>query len=93
MSSVQRFEHLVISHGYWALLIRALFEGETIPIIGGLCAKLGLLKLSTVKQQAVDSGHEIPFPLTPSPRRYLLSCALNQFATDKSNLMSLEYWL
>ena len=48
MDFVQYLEHLVISHGYWAVLIGTLFEGETVLIIGGLCARLGLLKLSTV---------------------------------------------
>ena len=48
MNSLQHLEQLIISHGYWAVLIGTLFEGETILIISGFCAKLGLLKLSTV---------------------------------------------
>ena len=39
---------MVRSHGYWGILLGTILEGETILIIGGLCAKLGLLKLSTV---------------------------------------------
>ena len=48
MDSIEHLEYLIRSYGYWALLIGTFFEGETILIIGGLLAKLGLLKLSTV---------------------------------------------
>ena len=48
MDSIEHLECLVKSYGYWALLIGTFLEGETILIIGGLLAKLGLLKLSTV---------------------------------------------
>jgi membrane protein DedA with SNARE-associated domain len=48
MDSVQHLQQLVISHGYWGVLMGTLFEGETILIIGGLCEKLGLLKLFPV---------------------------------------------
>jgi membrane protein DedA with SNARE-associated domain len=64
MDSVQHLEQLVISHGYWGVFIGTLFEGETILIIGGLCAKLGLLKLFTVVSVAFIgsfSGDQICF--------------------------------
>jgi membrane protein DedA with SNARE-associated domain len=48
MESIQYLEYLVRTYGYWALLAGTFLEGETILIIGGLLAKLGLLKLSTV---------------------------------------------
>ena len=48
MDSIEHLEYLIRSYGYWALLIGTFLEGETILIIGGLLAKLGLLKLSTV---------------------------------------------
>lgn len=48
MESIQYLESLVRTYGYWALLAGTFLEGETILIIGGLLAKLGLLKLSTV---------------------------------------------
>ena len=48
MDSIEQLECLVRSYGYWALLIGTFLEGETILIIGGLLAKLGLLNLSTV---------------------------------------------
>ena len=48
MDSIKYIECLVREYGYWALLIGTFLEGETILIIGGLLAKLGLLKLSTV---------------------------------------------
>lgn len=48
MDSIEHLECLIRSYGYWALLIGTFFEGETILIVGGLLAKLGLLKLSTV---------------------------------------------
>lgn len=48
MDSIKHLEYFVRSYGYWALLIGTFLEGETILIIGGLLAKLGLLKLSTV---------------------------------------------
>jgi len=46
--SVQYLEHLVRSHGYWVLFVGTFLEGETPLILGGLCAKLGLLKLPVV---------------------------------------------
>jgi membrane protein DedA with SNARE-associated domain len=48
MESIKYLECLVRTYGYWALLAGTFLEGETILIIGGLLAKLGLLKLSTV---------------------------------------------
>jgi membrane protein DedA with SNARE-associated domain len=48
MESIKYLECLVRNYGYWALLAGTFLEGETILIIGGLLAKLGLLKLSTV---------------------------------------------
>ena len=48
MDSLENLEYLVRTYGYWALLIGTFFEGETILIIGGLMAKLGLLDLPTV---------------------------------------------
>ena len=46
--SVEHLEQLVRSHGYWALLVGTLFEGETVLMIGGLCAKIKLLNLPVV---------------------------------------------
>ncbi|MGZ3648009.1 MAG: DedA family protein [Syntrophales bacterium] len=48
MDSLKYLECLVREYGYFALLIGTFLEGETILIIGGLLAKLGLLKLPTV---------------------------------------------
>jgi membrane protein DedA with SNARE-associated domain len=48
MDSLEHLEYLVRNYGYWALLMGTFLEGETILLIGGLLAKLGLLKLSTV---------------------------------------------
>lgn len=45
MDALQYFEGIVRSYGYWGVLLGTFFEGETTLIIGGLCAKLGLLKL------------------------------------------------
>ncbi|MDQ5986851.1 MAG: Inner membrane protein YohD [Syntrophus sp. SKADARSKE-3] len=52
MTSIEHIEYLVRSYGYWALFIGTFLEGETILIIGGLLAKLGLLNLSTVMMVA-----------------------------------------
>jgi membrane protein DedA with SNARE-associated domain len=56
MFSLQHLEDLVRSHGYWALLVGTFFEGETVLIIGGLCAKMGLLKLYDVTIVACIGG-------------------------------------
>jgi membrane protein DedA with SNARE-associated domain len=45
---VEHLEQLVRSHGYWALFVGTFLEGETPLILGGLCAKLGLLQLPVV---------------------------------------------
>jgi len=64
MDSLKYLECLVREYGYFALLIGTFLEGETILIIGGLLAKLGLLKLSTVVVVAVIgsfSGDQLYF--------------------------------
>jgi len=48
MDSLKYLECLVREYGYFALLMGTFLEGETVLIIGGLLAKLGLLKLSKV---------------------------------------------
>lgn len=64
MYSMKYLECLVRSYGYWALFIGVFLEGETILIIGGLLAKLGLLRLSAVMLVAFIgsfSGDQIYF--------------------------------
>jgi membrane protein DedA with SNARE-associated domain len=48
MISFSTFESIIRDYGYWALLIGTFFEGETILIIAGLSAHLGLLQLPYV---------------------------------------------
>jgi len=48
MISLSTFESIIRDYGYWALLIGTFFEGETILIIAGLSAHLGLLQLPYV---------------------------------------------
>lgn len=48
MDSTPYVEYLVRSHGYRGILLGTILEGETVLIIGGLCAKLGFLKLPVV---------------------------------------------
>ena len=48
MISFFTLESIIRDYGYWALLIGTFFEGETILIIGGLSAHLGLLQLPYV---------------------------------------------
>jgi membrane protein DedA with SNARE-associated domain len=48
MISFATFESIIRDYGYWALLIGTFFEGETILIIAGLSAHLGLLQLPYV---------------------------------------------
>jgi membrane protein DedA with SNARE-associated domain len=45
MISFATLESIIRDYGYWALLIGTFFEGETILIIAGLSAHLGLLQL------------------------------------------------
>lgn len=64
MDSLKYLECLVREYGYFALLIGTFLEGETVLIIGGLLAKLGLLKLSTVMLVAFIgsfSGDQLSF--------------------------------
>lgn len=42
------FESIIITYGYWALLLGTLFEGETITIISGFLARRGYLHLPIV---------------------------------------------
>ena len=48
MISFSTLESIIRDYGYWALLIGTFFEGETILIIAGLSAHLGLLQLPHV---------------------------------------------
>ena len=48
MISFSTLESIIRDYGYWALLIGTFFEGETILIIAGLSAHLGLLQLPYV---------------------------------------------
>ena len=48
MISFPTLESIIRDYGYWALLIGTFFEGETILIIAGLSAHLGLLQLPYV---------------------------------------------
>jgi membrane protein DedA with SNARE-associated domain len=48
MISFSTIESIIRDYGYWALLIGTFFEGETILIIAGLSAHLGLLQLPYV---------------------------------------------
>jgi membrane protein DedA with SNARE-associated domain len=48
MISTSTLEHLIRDYGYWALLVGTFLEGETILIIGGFSARLGLLELPYV---------------------------------------------
>jgi membrane protein DedA with SNARE-associated domain len=48
MISFSWFESIIRDYGYWALLIGTFLEGETILIIAGLSAHLGLLQLPYV---------------------------------------------
>ena len=48
MISFSTLEFIIRDYGYWALLIGTFFEGETILIIAGLSAHLGLLQLPYV---------------------------------------------
>ena len=46
--SMSTFESFIRDYGYWALLVGTFLEGETILIIGGLSARLGILELPYV---------------------------------------------
>ncbi|HUH65909.1 MAG TPA: DedA family protein [Syntrophales bacterium] len=46
--STSTLEYIISTYGYWAILIGTFLEGETILIIGGLSAHLGLLELPYV---------------------------------------------
>ena len=48
MISMSTFESFIRDYGYWALLVGTFLEGETILIIGGLSARLGILELPYV---------------------------------------------
>ena len=48
MISFSTLESIIRDYGYWALLIGTFFEGETILIVAGLSAHLGLLQLPYV---------------------------------------------
>jgi membrane protein DedA with SNARE-associated domain len=48
MISFPVLESFIRDYGYWALLIGTFFEGETILIVGGLSAHLGLLEMPYV---------------------------------------------
>ena len=48
MISFSTLESIIRDYGYWALIIGTFFEGETILIIAGLSAHLGLLQLPYV---------------------------------------------
>jgi membrane protein DedA with SNARE-associated domain len=48
MISFSTLETIIRDYGYWALLIGTFLEGETILIIAGLSAHLGLLQLPYV---------------------------------------------
>jgi len=48
MISFSTLESIIRDYGYWALLIGTFFEWETILIIAGLAAHLGLLQLPYV---------------------------------------------
>ncbi len=46
--STDYLQHLIGHYGYWALFAGTLLEGETILVIGGLIARLGMLDLPVV---------------------------------------------
>jgi membrane protein DedA with SNARE-associated domain len=48
MISTDILEYLIRTYGYWALLVGTFIEGETILMLGGLGAQLGLLDLPLV---------------------------------------------
>lgn len=41
-------EHLIAEYGYWAVLAGTFFEGETVPVLAGLAAQEGMLRLDLV---------------------------------------------
>ncbi len=49
-------ESFIRDYGYWAILIGTFLEGETVVIIGGLFAHLGLLELPYVILSAFIGG-------------------------------------
>jgi membrane protein DedA with SNARE-associated domain len=46
--STSYIEYLIRTYGYWALFAGTFPEGETILVIGGLFARMGLLDLPAV---------------------------------------------
>ena len=46
--SLEYLQYLITTYGYFAILIGTFIEGETVLILGGLCAQLGYLELRWV---------------------------------------------